>query len=79
VPGARGGRLQLDGVLVWINPIQDGANRASLDELLRDVSERGMWVSAHPDVIAKVGTKEVLYRTRGLGCGSSPNASGYPA
>ena len=30
--------LGLDGVLVWVNPIQDGANRAALDELLRDVA-----------------------------------------
>jgi hypothetical protein len=25
--------LGLDGVLVWVNPIQDGANRARLDAL----------------------------------------------
>lgn len=25
----------LDGVLVWVNPIQDGANRSRLDALLR--------------------------------------------
>ena len=27
--------LGLDGVLVWVNPIQDGANRAQLDAVLR--------------------------------------------
>jgi hypothetical protein len=32
--------LGLDGVLVWVNPIQDGANRAQLDAVLRDVSAR---------------------------------------
>ncbi|MEP7054415.1 MAG: Cj0069 family protein [Actinomycetota bacterium] len=60
----------LDGVLVWVNPIQDGADRSQLDELLREASSRGVWVSAHPDVIAKLGTKEVLYRTRTVGWGA---------
>lgn len=62
--------LNCDGVLVWVNPIQDGANRARLDPLLRDVSARGVFVSAHPDVILKLGTKEVLFHTRELGWGS---------
>ncbi|MCK1708088.1 MULTISPECIES: Cj0069 family protein [unclassified Bradyrhizobium] len=61
--------LAVDGVLVWVNPIQDGRNRASLDAVLRDVAARGVWVSAHPDVIHKMGTKEVLYRTRSMGWG----------
>jgi len=51
----------LDGVLVWVNPIQDGANRAQLDALLHEVSESGVWVSAHPDVILAMETKEVLH------------------
>jgi len=38
--------------------------------LLRDVAARGPWVSAHPDVILKMGVKEVLYRTKHLGWGS---------
>jgi len=60
----------LDGVLVWVNPIHEGRNRAHLDTLLRAVAARGVWVSAHPDVILKMGTKEVLYRTRTMtwGC-----------
>lgn len=62
--------LGLDGVLVWVNPIQDGATRSQLDELLREVAARGVWISAHPDVILKMGTKEVLYRTRELGWGT---------
>jgi hypothetical protein len=66
--------LTLDGVLVWVNPIQDGANRALLDPLLREVSAEGVWVSAHPDVILQMGTKEVLYRTRDLGWGSDTSA-----
>jgi hypothetical protein len=59
--------LGLDGVLVWVNPIQDGANRSRLDVLLREAAASGVWVSAHPDVIGALGTKEVLYRTRDLG------------
>lgn len=62
--------LAVDGVLVWVNPVQDGRNRAGLDALLRDVAAQGVWVSAHPDVILKMGTKEVLYRTRSMGWGS---------
>ena len=62
--------LRLDGVLVWVNPISDGQNRHRLDAMLRDVASRGVWVSAHPDVILKMGVKEVLYRTRHLGWGT---------
>jgi len=61
---------KVDGVLVWVNPIHEGANRASLDALLREVAARGAWVSAHPDVILKMGTKEVLHRTRTMSWGS---------
>jgi hypothetical protein len=60
----------VDGVLVWVNPIHEGRNRANLDALLREVAARGVWVSADPDVILKMGTKEVLHRTRTMGWGS---------
>jgi hypothetical protein len=43
---------------------------ALLDGVLRDVASRGVWVSAHPDTVMKMGTKEVLYRTRSLGWGA---------
>jgi hypothetical protein len=62
--------LTVDGVLIWVNPITDGENRSRLDAMLREVASRGVWVSAHPDVILKMGTKEVLYRTRHLGWGT---------
>jgi hypothetical protein len=62
--------LGVDGVLVWVNPIQDGRSRAGLDALLREVAAQGVWVSAHPDVILKMGTKEVLYHTRAMSWGS---------
>src|SRR5262249_26418751 len=61
--------ITLDGVLVWVNPIHEGRNRAKLDALLREVAARGVWVSAHPDVILKMGTKEVLHRTRTMSWG----------
>lgn len=61
--------LTLDGVLVWVDPLTAGRDRRDLDEVLRDVSAKGVWVSAHPDVILKMGTKEVLYQTRHLGWG----------
>src|SRR5580704_6892404 len=62
--------LGCDGVLVWVDPLSDGKNRLKLDALLRDVASRGVWVSAHPDVILKMGVKEVLHRTRHLGWGT---------
>lgn len=62
--------MGLDGVLVWVNPVQDGATRGRVDELLREASAKGVWVSAHPEVTRKMGTKEVLYRTRHLGWGA---------
>ena len=60
---------KLDGVLVWVNPIHEGRNRANLDALLREVAAHGAWVSAHPDVVLKMGTKEVLHRTRTMSWG----------
>ncbi len=62
--------LGADGVLVWVDPIHQGKTRELLDPLLSDVVERGPWVSAHPDVILKMGVKEALYRTRHLGWGA---------
>ena len=59
----------VDGVLVWVNPLFDGHDRTRLDALLREVAASGRWVSAHPDVILKMGVKAVLHRTRQLGWG----------
>jgi hypothetical protein len=61
--------LGVDGVLVWVNPIQGGHDRSILNAMLADVAARGVFVSAHPEVIDKMGTKEVLYRTRGMSWG----------
>src|SRR5689334_19911563 len=61
--------LGVDGVLVWINPVVDGRDRTDLNKVLTEVAASGVFVSAHPDVIAKMGTKEVLFRTRTMGWG----------
>lgn len=71
--------LAADGVLVWVDPIHQGKTRMALDEMLRAVAARGPWVSAHPDVILKMGVKEVLYRTRRLGWGSDTRLYRTPA
>ena len=62
--------LSLDGVLVWVDPIVAGRDRSVLDSLLRDVAEQGVFVSAHPEVILKMGTKDVLVRTRDMEWGT---------
>ena len=63
--------LNVDGVLVWVDPIsKEHEDRATLDAMLRDVASRGVWVSADPDVILKMGVKEVLHRTKHLGWGT---------
>jgi hypothetical protein len=61
--------MRVDGVLVWFNPDEGGRDRSMLDAMLRDVAASGVFVSAHPDVILKLGTKEVLYQTREIGWG----------
>ena len=62
--------LQVDGVLVWVDPLSDGKSRFRLDAMLRDVASRGVWVSTHPDVTLKMGVKEVLHTTMHLGWGT---------
>ncbi len=61
--------LALDGLLVWVDPISEAGDRAALDPLLRQVAAAGVSVSSHPDIILKMGTKDVLFATRGLGWG----------
>jgi hypothetical protein len=68
--------LACDGVLVWVDPLSEGRDRSRLDPLLREVASTGVWVSAHPDEILKMGTKEVLYRTRELGWGADTDLYG---
>jgi hypothetical protein len=70
VAAVRDQLLGLDGVLVWVNPIEQGLNRSRLDPLLREVADAGVWVSAHPDVILQMGTKQVLVDTKGMAWGT---------
>ena len=58
--------LGLDGVLVWVNPIEQGLDRSKLDPMLREVADAGVWVSAHPDVILRMATKQVLVDTAAM-------------
>jgi hypothetical protein len=58
---------KVDGVLVWVNPLEGGRDRSVLDSMLCAVAAEGVFVSTHPDIIMKLGTKEVLYRTREIG------------
>ena len=60
----------VDGVLVWVNPIESGHDRTVLDAMLRQVAGQGAFVSAHPEIIQKMGTKEVLFRTRNMSWGT---------
>ena len=62
--------LTFDAVLVWVNPVDDGLTRDVLDVVLRDAAAAGPWISAHPDVILKMGVKEILHRTKHLGWGT---------
>jgi hypothetical protein len=57
-------------VLVWCNPIVDGRRRDRLDAMLQRLADAGVVVSAHPDTILKLGTKDVLFETRDLPFGS---------
>lgn len=66
-------RRDLDGfdaVLAWVNPLEEGCARTALDDILRDLAAGGVMVGAHPNVIAKLGTKEVLYHTRFMAWGA---------
>jgi hypothetical protein len=56
-----------DAVLVWVNPIEPGLDRPHLDSFLGELSASGVLVSAHPGVILKIGTKDVLVETQRIG------------
>ena len=56
--------LSYDAILVWVNPIEQQGDRKILDALLINLSAEGCFVSAHPDTILKMGTKEILYKIR---------------
>ena len=62
--------LACDAAIVFVNPLAAGARRGRLNALLDEVADTGVLVSARPAVIAAMGVKSVLYRTRHLGWGS---------
>ena len=62
--------LALDAVLVWVNPIEQGLDRSRLDPLLREAADAGVFVSAHPAVILRLGTKQVLADTQSMTWGT---------
>ena len=62
--------LDLDALLVWVNPIEKGEDRSVLDELLADLERKGVFVSSAPETILKIGTKRVLFDTRDMEWGS---------
>src|ERR1051326_8150665 len=70
VDEARADLAAVDGALVWVDPVSGGDDRSILDAVLREAAARGVWISAHPDVIIRMGTKQVLYDTRTLDWGS---------
>jgi hypothetical protein len=51
-------------ILVWVNPLEQGRDRKILDALLGELAGKGCFISAHPDTILKIGTKEILYRVK---------------
>ena len=63
---------QYFAVLSWVNPrertehYEDGF---CLDDMLNNLSKKGVFVSTHPETILKIGTKKVLYSTRNMDWG----------
>jgi hypothetical protein len=76
VDDARNRLRDVDAVLVWYNPVEGGRDRTVLNAMLREIAASGVFVSTHPDIIDKIGTKEILHRTRGMGWGA--DTSLYP-
>ena len=63
---------RFDAVLSWVNPkerIERGTDNLNLDDILLSISKKGVFVSTHPEIILKIGTKRVLYTTRNMDWG----------
>ncbi len=56
--------IKYKAILVWVNPLEQGHDRKMLDAMLSELSAQGCFVSAHPETILKLGTKEILYRVK---------------
>jgi hypothetical protein len=70
---------RVQAVLVWCNPIEGGRRRDRLDAMLGEVARAGVQVSAHPEAVRRLGTKDVLYETRDLPFGSDVQRIDSPA
>ncbi len=70
---------RVQAVLVWCNPIEGGHRRDRLDALLGEVARAGVLVSAHPEAVRRLGTKDVLFETRALPFGSDVQRIDSPA
>ena len=66
----RSSLLDINALLVWVNPIEQGHDRSILDALLTDLANSGVFISSLPETIQKIGTKRVLFDTRRLEFGS---------
>ena len=53
-----------DAVLVFVDPVHSGSGRSVLNPMRARVAAAGTLASAHPAVIAKMGTKPMLVDTR---------------
>jgi len=71
--------LACDAAVVFVNPLASGMRRDRVNALLDEVAGAGVLVSAKPAVIAAMGVKSVLYRTRHLGWGSDVRLYETPA
>jgi hypothetical protein len=58
------GLAKYNAILVWVNPVEQGHDRKILDAMLTKLAAQGCFISAHPDVILKMGTKKILYDVR---------------
>ena len=59
-------------VLSWVNPkerTERSEDNLDLDDVLLSLSGKGVYVSTHPEIILKIGTKKVLYSTRNMDWG----------
>lgn len=70
---------RVQAVLVWCNPIEGGRRRHRLDAMLAEVARAGVLVSAHPEAVRSLGTKDVLFETRDLPFGSDVHRIDTPA
>ncbi|MCL2548304.1 MAG: hypothetical protein FWE76_03965, partial [Symbiobacteriaceae bacterium] len=68
-------------VMSWVEPVDrmvKGKDNLNFDELLTSITQKGVLVSTHPEVIFKLGTKKVLYSTRDMDWGGDTELYANP-